>query len=361
MAEFLFFVGTLNRDVPAAQRGPGLCAFTFDEASLKVTKLAQAAGAENPSFLSVSADGSRVYANADVESWPEGTVSAYAFDRAAKVFTHINKQPTLGNCPVHNAVTRGGTKLLVANYAGAASAPDQALTVFGIRVDGGLTPPLGSAAQPGAGPDPERQARSHPHSVTETIAGNVAIVADLGTDRLVSYRIAADGRLALLSEFAMNPGAGPRHLALHPSGGFVFVANELDSTVVALALDGGTGRLNAVDTQPGAPAGDYERNYPGDIHVSADGRFLYMSNRGPDSIAVFSIDGESGRLGLVEHVACGGSWPRNLALTPSGGHLFSANQRAGAITILARDAASGRLTDTGASIRLGTPMCVRFA
>ena len=133
MAEFLFFVGTLNRDVPAARRGPGLVAFAFDEATLDVVKLAEATGAENPSFLSVNADGSRVYANADVEAWPEGTVSAYAFDRTAKSFSHINKQPTLGNSPVHSAITRDGAKLLVANYAGAASAPDQALTVFGIR------------------------------------------------------------------------------------------------------------------------------------------------------------------------------------------------------------------------------------
>ena len=360
MAEFLFFVGTLNRDVPAARRGPGLVAFAFDEATLDVVKLAEATGAENPSFLSVNADGSRVYANADVEAWPEGTVSAYAFDRTAKSFSHINKQPTLGNSPVHSAITRDGAKLLVANYAGAASAPDQALTVFGIREDGGLTPPLGSAAQPGTGPDPERQERSHPHSVTETVAGNVAIVADLGTDRLVSYRIAPDGRLTLLSEFAMKPGAGPRHLALHPSGRFVFVANELDSTVVALALEAATGRLSVVDAKPGAPAGVYERNYPGDIHVSSDGRFLYMSNRGHESIAVFAVDGDSGKLSLVEHVPCGGSWPRNLALTPSGGHLFAANQRAGLITILARNAANGRLTDTGKSIRIGTPMCVRF-
>jgi 6-phosphogluconolactonase len=361
MAEFLFFAGTLNRDVPLAQRGPGLVALAFDEATLDVVKLAEAAGAENPSFLAVSADGSRVYANADVEAWPEGTVSAYAFDRSARAFTYINKQPTLGNSPVHNAITRDGSKLLVANYAGLTSGgPDQALAVFGIREDGGLTPPLGSAKQSGTGPDPERQQRSHPHSVTETGAGNVAIVADLGTDRLISYRIAPDGRLTLLCEFAAKPGAGPRHLALHPSGRLVFVANELDSTVVALSLDAATGRLSVVDIEPGAPQGDYPRNYPGDILVAPDGRFLYMSNRGHESIAVFAVDGDNGKLSLVEHVPCGGSWPRNLALTPSGGHLFSANQRAGLITILARDAASGRLTHSGKSISIGTPMCVRF-
>jgi 6-phosphogluconolactonase len=209
MAENLIFIGSLNRGLPAARRGPGLAVYAFDEATLKATKLAEATDVDNPSFLSVSRDGSRIYANSEVESWPEGTVSAYRFDRAAGRLSHINKQPTLGNSPVHNAITRDGSKLLVANYgAHAGGGPDKAVAAFGIGPDGALTPPLGSAAQSGHGPDAQRQERSHPHSVNETVPGNVAIVADLGTDRLVSYRIAPDGPLTLLADFALAPGSG---------------------------------------------------------------------------------------------------------------------------------------------------------
>jgi 6-phosphogluconolactonase len=309
----------------------------------------------------VTPDGSRIYANSEVEAWPEGTVSAYRFDRAAGRLAHINKQPTLGNSPVHNTLTRDGSKLLVANYgAHSGGGPDKAVAAFGIDADGALTPPLGSAAQSGRGPDHERQERSHPHSVNELISANVAIVADLGTDRLVSYRIAPDGRLTLLSDFALAPGSGPRHVALHPSGRFVFVANELDATVVSLSLDSHAGRLAVVDTKPGAPAGEH-RNYPGDVVLSPDGRFLYLSNRGHDSIGVFAVNEESGKLSLIEHTPCGGAWPRNIALTPSGKHLFVANQKSNRVSILVRDAASGKLKDTGKSIRIGTPMCARIA
>lgn len=149
-------------------------------------------------------------------------------------------------------------------------------------------------------------------------------------------------------------------MALHPGGRFVFVMNELDSTVVSLALDEASGRLTEIDTKPAVPAAARDGNHCADIQISPDGRFLYGSNRGHDSVAVFSVDQQTGTLALVDHAPSGGATPRNLALTPSGRHLFSANQNADRISILARDAATGRLTDTGRFIDIGTPMCVKI-
>ncbi|RWJ75048.1 MAG: lactonase family protein [Mesorhizobium sp.] len=212
----------------------------------------------------------------------------------------------------------------------------------------------------GTGTDTTRQERPHAHSVAETVAGGVAIVADLGIDRLVSYRIGPDGSLTRLAESALAPGAGPRHVALHPGGRFVFVMNELDSTVVSLALDEASGRLTVIDSKPTVPATARDGNHCADIQISPDGRFLYGSNRGHDSISVFSIDQQTGTLALVVYASCGGATPRNLALTPSGRHLFSANQNTDRISIFARDAATGRLADTGRSIDVGTPMCVKI-
>ncbi|MER9023612.1 lactonase family protein [Mesorhizobium sp. M0815] len=358
----LVFVGSLNRDAPYFQgaRGVGLGVYSFDEGTLETKKLAETGGIDNPTFLSVTPDGSHIYANSEVFTWREGVVSAYRFDRQAATLSYINKQPTLGSITAHNTITRDRTKLLVANYGMGEGGPDRSVVVFGLRDDGGLTAPLSSVAHSGTGPDPERQERPHAHSVTETVAGGVAIVADLGIDRLVSYRIGSDGSLTKLAESALAPGAGPRHLALHPGGRFVFLMNELDSTVVSLALDEASGKLTVIDSKPAVPAEARDVNHCADIQISPDGRFLYGSNRGHDSIVVFSIDQQTGRLALVDYTPCGGATPRNLALTPSGGHLFSANQNADRISIFARDAATGRLTDTGRSIGIGTPMCVRI-
>lgn len=358
----LVFVGSLNRDAPYFQgaRGVGLGVYSFDEGTLETKKLAETEDIDNPTFLSVTPDGSHVYANSEVFTWREGVVSAYRFDRQTATLSYINKQPTLGSITAHNTLTRDGTKLLVANYGMGEGGPDRSVVVLGLREDGGLTAPLSSVAHSGTGPDPARQERPHAHSVTETVAGGMAIVADLGIDQLVSYRIGSDGSLTKLAESALASGAGPRHLALHPDGRFVFVMNELDSTVVSLALEDGSGKLAVIGSKPAVPPEARDGNHCADIQISPDGRFLYGSNRGHNSIAVFSVDQQNGRLTLVGYTPCGGATPRNLALTPSGGHLFSANQNADRISIFARDAATGRLTDTGRSIGIGTPMCVRI-
>jgi 6-phosphogluconolactonase len=358
----LVFVGSLNREAPYFQgaRGVGLGVYSFDEQTLEIRKLAETGDVDNPTFLSVTPDGSRIYANSEVFAWREGTVSAYSFDRGSGALTYLNKQPSLGSITAHSTITRDGTKLLVANYGMGESGPDQAVAVYGFDKDGALSAPLASVAHQGTGPNAARQERSHAHSVTETVAGGLAVVADLGIDRLVSYRIGRDGGLAKLAESALAPGAGPRHLALHPNGRFVFVMNELDSTVVSMALEESTGKLSVLDVKPAAPAEARDSNHCADIQISPDGRFVYGSNRGHDSVVIMAIDQETGALSLLGYIPCGGATPRNLALTPSGGHLFSANQNADRISIFARDAGSGMLADTGRSIEIGTPMCVKI-
>lgn len=359
----LAFIGGLNRDAPYFQgaRGIGLEVYRFDENSLETERLAATDIVDNPSFLSVNADGSRIYATSEVYVWREGLVTALAFDRRTNTLSHINMQPTLGSIAAHSMITRDGTKLLVTNYAMGDGGPDQSLVVFGIRDDGGLTPPLASVAHRGSGPNKERQERSHAHSFTELPQGGMAIAADLGLDRLITYRLAADGALTQLVETALTPGAGPRHVALHPNGHFLFAINELDSTICSFALDAESGRLTPIDTQPALPDGAGGENHCADLQIAPDGRFIYGSNRGHDSIVVFAVDQEDGTLSLVGHTPCGGATPRNLALTPSGNHLFSANQNGDRVSIFRRDAESGTLTDTGRAIETGTPMCVKFA
>ena len=212
----------------------------------------------------------------------------------------------------------------------------------------------------GTGPDKDRQERSHAHSVTE-LPGNVLIVADLGSDSLVSYRLGNGGQLELLSVTKTVPGAGPRHVALHPNGRFLYAINELNSTIASYTVEGDSGRLTAIDAKSAIPDHLTAENHCSDIQISPDGRFLYGGNRGDDSIVVFETDPERGTLSQARFFPCGGATPRNLAITPSGRHIFSANQDADRISIFERDPDNGALKDTGKAIEIGTPMCVRFA
>ncbi len=358
----LVFIGCLNRETPYFQgaRGHGLAIYSLDEDTLEAAKLAETDAIDNPTFLSVNADGSKIYATAEVFEWKEGLVTAFAFDRATNRLSYINKQPTLGILAAHNTISDNESHVLVANYAMGDGGPDQSVAVFGIREDGGLTPALASVAHKGTGPNPERQERSHAHSANVVPGTDIVVVADLGIDRLVSYRLGKDGTLAKLSEFATAPGAGPRHVAFHPNGRFIFVMNELDSTFTTLSIEPATGELALVDTLPAVPAEARDKNHCADIQISPDGRFLYGSNRGHDSVAVVAIDQDTGKLSAIEFVPCGGPTPRNLALNPSGSLLFSANQNGDNVTIFRRDAETGRLTDAGRPIAIGTPMCIRI-
>ncbi len=359
--KFFVFAGTLNRSAPYFQtaNGNGLSVYSFDEDTLAIEKLAEAPEIENPTFLSLDASGNYVYANSEVFGWKEGLVTAFRFDRETSALTYINMQPSLGSITAHNTVTRDNRMLVVANYGMGTGGPDQSVAVYGLRNDGGLTPPVASVAHHGTGPNEQRQERSHAHSVTE-IAGNIVIAADLGTDSLISYRLGVDGTLEQLAVTKTEPGAGPRHVALHPGGRFLFTMNELNSTVASYAIDGRNGALTAVDVQPAVPVEATMENHCADIQISPDGRFLYGSNRGHDSIVVFETDPESGRLSHVGFFPCGGATPRNLALTPSGRHLFCANQNSDRISIFDRDMQTGALADTGVAIEIGTPMCVRI-
>lgn len=358
----LLFIGTLNRKVPYAPHanGEGLCVFAFDEDALRFRKLAAYPQVENPSFLSVTPDGRRIYANSEVAEWREGLVTAFAFDPDAARLDYLNTQPTLGNAAAHNVISADGRRLYVSNYGDGTGGPDRAFAVFDIRADGSLSPACGSAARLGSGPVGARQDRAHVHSVTE-ISPGLIVAADLGTDELACYRIGPDSTPQLLATTKTAPGAGPRHLALHPGSRLIFAINELDSSVTAYGFDPETGRLSLTDRCPTLPDGAEVENHPSELLISGDGHFLYAANRGHDSIAVIAVQSETGRLKLLGSVPCGGQVPRHLELSPSGRHLLVANQNSDRVAVLARDAESGALTDTGQALAIGTPMCLKFA
>lgn len=351
------FVGTLNRAAPyfAHANGTGLVVYGFDEASLSAEKLTEATDVDNPSYLTVNRAGTRVYATSEVFGWKEGVVSAYAFDQTGHTLTYLDKQVTLGSISAHSSLDAAERHLYVANYAMGSGGPDRAIAVFPVQADGSIAPALASHRLSGSGPDAARQERSHAHCVLQLPDGSV-LVTDLGTDLVHRFRL--EGRtLREIGRLAMAPGAGPRHIALTRDGRIAYVMNELNSTVTAMAVDG---ELRALATTPTLPPGLAEGTISADIHLSPDGRFLYTSSRGADRISVLRIGGDDGTLELLETLSTNGRTPRNFTLTPSGRHLLVANQDSDSIVILARDAESGLLTDTGRSIAVGTPMCVKL-
>ena len=361
-------VGSLTRDAPYFQgaRGKGITVFSFDEKSGQLTWLSEKGGVDNPTYLTVHEGNRCVYANSEVFGWNEGTVSAYRLDPQHGGLTYLNKQPALGSILAHNSLDRTGRFVLVANYSVYAepedNLPDQAVVVTPIREDGGLGPPVSSHSHSGRGPKQDRQERSHAHCVLASPDNRHVLVADLGTDQLVVYRFdAASGALSPTpTSFKMKPGAGPRHFVFHPSSRFVYVINELNSTIAALAFDASSGALSHVQTVPALPLGYSGESHCAGVQLTPDGRYLFGSNRGHDSLVAYAVDQTTGRLSFVEHHSCLGKTPRDFAIDPSGRFLLVANQNSDAVAVLGIDTKTGKLSDAGTSAEVGTPMCVKF-
>jgi 6-phosphogluconolactonase len=247
--------------------------------------------------------------------------------------------------------------VLVANYVGGNVA------LLPIQADGALGPAAYVDQHKGTGPNRERQEAPHAHCIVPDPSNRFALAADLGVDRVFLYRLDHDGKSLRHVEggdAVMRPGAGPRHIVFHPTLHLAFVANELDSSVTTLRFDARRGTLTPLDTRSTLPDGWTGTNYPADIHITSSGRTLYVSNRGHNSIAVFSVAKSTGKLAQIQVISTDGDWPRNFSLDPTDRWLLVANQRSNSIIVFARDRESGRLTPTRQRITVPSPVCLRF-
>lgn len=345
-AESRVYLGTYTT-WPGGGGGIGLA--TYDQTTGQLRATGVFPGVANPSFVIEA--GRTLYA---VNEQTGGSVTSIAIG-AGGGLRIINSQSTGGADPCHLALDPSGRYLLSANYSSGS------VSVHPVRADGGLGPRTDLVTHQGSGPDRERQEGPHAHQVLPDPAGKHLLAVDLGTDSVYAYRLdPATGKLALVSTAKVKPGAGPRHLAFHPSGKFAYIANELDSTIVAAAYDADRGVLTpgqALRTTPiGAPT--TPRNYPAEVVVSADGRFVYLSNRGHDSVALFAVDQGGARLRFVETVSTGGKFPRHITFDPSGRFLFAANQNSNTVTSFRVDLATGRLRSAGIPMSSPIPVCV---
>jgi 6-phosphogluconolactonase len=308
---------------------------------------------ENPSFLTIDPARRFLYA---VNETPAGAVSSFRIDPATRQLTSINQQPSEGADPCFVMVDQRGKSLLLANYTGGNVA------VLPIKTDGSLGAAIDVEQHEGSGPR-EQQKSAHAHSIKLDRANRFAVSADLGSDKVMIYRFdPLTGKLAPAQQpsATLHPGAGPRHLAFHPNGKYLYVINELDSSLTTFKYDALNGTLTAFESVSTLPRDFSGKSYCADVHVSKSGRFLYGSNRGHNSIVVFAIDPQTARLSLVEHVSTEGKWPRNFTIDASGRFLLVANQHTDNVVVFRIDAQTGRLTPTGTVEQIPVPVCLQF-
>src|SRR5579862_1360694 len=373
---YLFFVSAVCSGAPAKQHqqyfvyigtytaqgseSKGIYAYRFDSETENLTPVGLVAKTTNPSFLAVHPNRRVLYAVNEVSDYQGqkgGAVSAFAINRASGKLTLLNQVASRGGDPCYITVDKTGKYVLVANYGGGSVA------VFPIREDGGIAEASSFVQHTGHGTNPERQESPHAHSIDMSPDDRFAIVDDLGLDETLVYPFdSAKGALDFddVKIAKADAGAGPRHFAWSPNGKFGYVINEIGSTVTAFSFDAASGTLTRIQTIASIPKDFSKLDESAEIEVAPSGKFLYASNRGHDSIAVFKIDANDGKLTLVEYAPTKGESPRNFEISPGGLQLFAANEKSDDIVQFRINQQTGKLEPTGKVLDVGQPVCLRF-
>jgi len=338
----------------------GIYVTELDLATGALTPPRLAATTDNPTFLAIDAGGKFLYAAGGamkVEDKRMGAVTAFAIDPVTGALTQLNRQSSGGSGPCHVVLDAAGRCALAANYGSGSVAS------LPIGDDGKLGAPASTIQHVGSSVNKRRQSGPHAHSINLDSANRFAFAADLGVDKIFIYRY--DAKTATLAPntppaVKLAPGAGPRHFAFAPDGRFAYVINELNSTLTAFAYDAQAGTLKEVHTVTTLPVSFEGNNSTAEIQIHPSGRFLYGSNRGHDSLAIFAIDPKTGRLTPLGHESVRGKTPRNFTIDPTGQYILAANQSTNNIVVFRIDQTTGLLKPTGHQIIVSIPVCVKF-
>jgi 6-phosphogluconolactonase len=352
---FLVYVGTYT-----GSNSKGIYAFRFDAKDGRSEAPFLAAEVANPAFLACAPNGRFLYAVGELGTFQgkkTGAVSAFGIDRATGRLGLVNQVSSGGPGPCHLAVDASGKWVLVANYSGGSVA------VLPIRNDGGLGEAVSFRQHQGSSVNPRRQEGPHAHGITLDAANRIVVVPDLGLDRHMLYRLdAATGQLVLHEPpfVEVKAGSGPRHLAFAPDGKHAYGINEMASTVTVYAYDKAVGLLKEMQTLSTLPDGYSGETTTAEIEAHPGGKFVYGSNRGHDSIAIFARDQERGTLKLVGNVGTQGKVPRSFAIDPTGEWLWAANQGSNNLALFRLESKAGLLVPTGVTVEIGAPVCVKY-
>ena len=353
--ELIVYVGTYT-----SGDSEGIYICKLDLSSGKLTIIETVKGLVNPNFLAIDPQFNYLYSIDEVRDSDgnrRGAISAFSINQKTGGLTFLNKQPAKGPAPCHLTVDNTGRFVLTANYS------NGNVSVFPVLSDGSLGAFTDFVQHQGSSLDPNRQTAPHAHSINVDASNRYAFVPDLGIDKIMIYKLDTEnGKLNPNDEpwVKLKPGAGPRHFTFHPNGKYAYVINEIDCTITAFSYDETQGVLKEVQTVPTLPEDFSDKNTTADIHISPSGKHLYGSNRGHNSIVIFSIDKQTGKLTYVGHEPTQGESPRNFAVDPTGTFLLAENQRSNNIVTFRIDSQTGKLSSTGSVIEIPSPVCIKM-
>ena len=353
LPHYLAYFGTYTNGDNA---GKGICVYRFDAGTGKMTEIGLAAEMASPSFLAIHPNNRFLYAVTQ-DARGEGAVSAFKINHAAGKLALLNQVSSQGSNPCHLNVDATGKMLAVANYSG------ESTVSFPVREDGTLGEATSVIQHQGSSVNETRQKGPHPHSVNFSPDNRFLITADLGTDELYVYQAdPSTGRIRANDPptAKVKPGGGPRHFTFHPSGKFCYAINEIGNTITAFRWGAERGAMEEIQMISTLPEGFTETNHTAEVLAHSSGKFLYGSNRGHNSIAVFSIDPATGQLTAIGHTSTGGKTPGNFNLDPTGNYLFAENQDTNTVVTFSIDRQSGKLTPTGQVLNVPRPACLRW-
>ena len=358
----ILLVGSVNgiaakRWAYVASRTKGLCLFEFDGKTGALKNLGPATDTSGAGFITIHPSKNLLYAlnTATIDGKKTGVVSSFSINRSTGKLTFLNQQPACGAGPTHLIVDNSGKNVLLANYGSGSVA------VFPIERDGKLGAMSSFQQHKGSSVNPQRQEGPHAHHVVTDPKNQFALVCDLGLDKVIAYKFdPLKGTITTAGGLSLKPGAGPRHLAFGRDGKFVYVINELDSTVTVFRYDDKTGSGQEVQSLSTLEKNYTGKNSPAEIAVHPNGKFVYGSNRGYDSIVVFAVDSKNGTLTQIQQQPTGGKIPRHFELSPDGKFLVTENQDSNTMFVFAVDTKTGHLKPTGNAAEVEGPQCLKF-
>ncbi|MEH7514656.1 lactonase family protein [Gottfriedia acidiceleris] len=344
--KFVGYVGTYTKS-----ESKGIYQFTLDTEKERITDVKAVAELGNPTYLTISEDNKNLYAVAKEGNL--GGIAVYAIDENSGELKKLNEQLNEGASPCHISVDTGKQNIVTANYH------KGTIELYKINQENGFASDVKSIMQhEGTGPNKDRQEKPHAHYSGYTLNEKYVVAIDLGIDKLITYKI-ENNSLIEVSSLTVKPGSGPRHITFHPNGKFAYIMTEISSEVIALKLkeDGSFTDLQYISTIPS----DFTENNQGSaIHISKDGQFVYAGNRGHNSIAVFSVNQDTGKLELVEITSSEGNWPRDFVLDPSENYLVGSNEMSGNLVLYRRNKTTGKLTVIQSDVQIPEAVCVKF-